>query len=378
MNKAEGLFKRKTKELTFIELKVDTELNINGYILEGGISLPVITDRLMNELQYGDLSEEIRLGSVIEGILFLLGTDPDFPHMDKYMDILYAYDKDIFKLCFYKGIKAFESNDLENAGVFFRACIALDNKNLDSRLNYSLVLESMGKSKIEDGKVDEGEELLQISTNELETIVDMDETYSLAYYKLGYHYLYQGQFLKTQITWNKFLTLDKDESRLQEVREQIDIIDDDAKMEVGLSYYSYNDFAKALDSFLKLMPKHEKNWNINHLVGLCYKGLEEYELATYYLNRAIELNSEEADLYNDLGIIYFVQGMIIEAIKVFTDGIEETEADYKIYFNRGLGYVQLGEYKLALRDINTAYELNPYDENVAIQKDEIESYLATL
>lgn len=378
MSKIEKLFIEKTKELTFIELKKDTNLNINGYILEGGLPLPVITDNLMQELEYGDLSEEIRLGNVIEGILFLLGTDSSFPHTDQYKEILYAYDKEIISFGFYKGMKALEEKDLVTAGIFFRACINLDEDNLDAKLNYALVLETMGKQEIEDGKVEEGEDLLHRSTNQLEEIVNIDDSYSLAYYKLGYHYLYSEQFLKTQITWNKFLTLDKDEDRLQEIREQIDIIDDDAKMEVGLSYYSYNDFGKALDSFLRLMPKQEKNWNINYLIGLCYKGLEDYESAIEYINIAIDLNSHESDLYNDLGIIYFIQGMIIEAIKIFTDGIEETEADYKIYFNRGLGYVQLGEYNLALGDINIAYELNPYDENVEIQKREIERYLEIL
>ncbi len=378
VSKVEELFKGKTKELTFIELKESTELNINGYILEGGIPLPVITDKLMYELEYGDLSEEIRLGNVVEGILFLLGTDPKFPHIDQYMEIINAYDKDIFKFAFVKGIKAMEAVELETAGVFFRACIALDNENLDARLNYAIVLETMGKAKIEDDNLDEGEEFLHRSTNELEEIVNIDDTYSLAYYKLGYHYRYSEQFLKTQITWNKFLTLDKDEDRLQEIREQIDIIDDDVKMEVGLSYYSYNDFGKALDAFLKLMPKHKDNWNINYLIGLCYKGLEDYELAEEYLITAIELDKTQSDLYNDLGIIYFIQGMILEAIKIFTDGIEESEADYKIYFNRGLGYVQLGEYNLALRDIDMAYELNPYDENVEIQRSELKRYLETL
>lgn len=378
MDKIEKLFKEKTKELTFIELKKGTKLNINGYILEGGLPLPVITDSLLRELQYGDLDEEINLGNVIDGILFLLGTDSSFPHLDQYMEILNAYDEDILKFAFYKGIKSLEDKDIVTAGVFFRACRELNSGNLDVRLNYGLVLETMGKEKIEDGEIEEGEAFLHRSTNELEEIINIDDTYALAYYKLGYHYLYSEQFLKTQITWNKFLTLDKDEDRLQEIRTQIDIIDDDVKMEVGLSYYSYNDFGKALDSFLRLMPKHEKNWNINYLIALCFKGLENYDSAIEYLNIAIDLNSKESDLYNDLGIIYFIQGMIIEAIKIFTDGMEETEADYKIYFNRGLGYVQLGEYDLALRDINVAYELNPYDDNVKNQKREIESYLETL
>lgn len=377
MGKIDDVFKEKTKELTFIELKEVTNLNINGYKLEGGLPLPVITDNLMTELQYGDLSEEIKLAHIIEGIVFLLGTDPDFPHISKYKEIIYAYDSNILKYIFYKGMKSLEEEKIEDAGVYFRAIIELEPNNLNAILNYALVLETLAKSLIENEKPDEGQEFLIKSTNELESILDIDDSFSLAYYKLGYHYRYSNQFLKAKIIWNKFLILDDDEARLQEIREQIDIIDDDVKHEAGLSYFAYNDFGKAMDSFLKLLPKHDNNWNINYMIGLCYKGLENYERAIDYLKIAINLNKEEKDLYNDLGIIYFVQGKIFEAIKIFNKGIEEVEADYKLFFNRGLGYVQLGEYNLALRDINMANELNPYDENIAKQKEEVERFLDT-
>jgi tetratricopeptide (TPR) repeat protein len=272
-------------------------------------------------------------------------------------------------------MKALEAGEYENSGVFFRAVIELDPNNLNARLNYALVLESIGKNLIESEKFDEGKEFLIGSTNEMEDIINIDDSYSLAYYKLGYHYKYFDQYLKAKITWNKFLILDKDENRLQEIREQIDLIEDDVKMEVGLSYLDYNYFDKALDSFLKLMPKYKDNWNINYLIGLCFKGMKDYELAIDYFNNAIELNDEEADIYNELGIIYFVQGNILDAVNIFDKGIKKINDDYKLYFNRGLGYMQLGDNKLALKDIIKANELNPYDENVAMQKEELEKLL---
>ncbi|WFA09870.1 tetratricopeptide repeat protein [Tissierella sp. Yu-01] len=378
MSKIEQLFKEKTKEITFIELRDNSSLDINGLKIEGGTPLPVITDNLIEEIQNNDLSEEIKLGQVVDGIIFLLGSDKDFPYIDIYISILKAYDPKIAKYIFYKGMKALETGELEKGGVYFRANIELEPKNLDARLNYGLVLESIAKDYNEKNKSKEGEEFLNRSTNEFETILEIDDKYSLAYYKLGYHYRYHEQFLKAKLTWNKFLLLDKDEARLQEIREQIDLIDDDVKIEVGLSYLSYNDFGKALDSLLKLLPKHKENWNVNYLIGICYKGIEDYELAIKYLNYALELNEEESDIYNELGITFFIQGHIIEAINIYNEGIEKTNDDYKLYFNRGLGFVQLGEYEKAINDINMAYELNPNDKNIAVQKQELENYLNTL
>lgn len=378
MSKIEDKFKTKTKEITFIELKENTTTDINGYKVEGGIPLPVITDNLLRDLQYSDLSEEIKLGQVIEGIIYLLGSDADFPHTKKYKEILYAYDPKIEDYIFYKGMKALEAEELESSGIYFRANIELNPNNLNAKLNYGLVLESIGKNYIESDNVKEGEEFLIRSSNEIESILDIDDSYSLAYYKLGYHYKYFEQFLKAKITWNKFLILDKDDNRLQEIREQIDIIDDDSKLEAGLSYLAYNEFGKALDSFLKILKNHNKNWNIYYLIGLSYKGMEDFEGAIEYLNKAMELNNEEADIYNELGIIYFVQGNILEAVSIFNKGLSESNEDYKLWFNRGLGYVQLGEYEAALTDITKAYELNPYDENIATQKNELEGFLQSI
>lgn len=378
MNKVDKLFKEKTKEIRFIEIKENKNIDVNGYLISTGVPLPVIADNLLKDLHYSNTTDEIKLRQVIDGIIFLLGTDPDFPYVQNYKEIIFKYDKKIMDYIFYIGMKALEDGDLEKSGVFFRSNIVLDSRNLNARLNYGIVLESIAKRYIETDKLEDGKEFLLKSTNELESILDIDDSYSLAYYKLGYHYKYFEQYLKAKITWNKFLLLDKDENRLQEIREQIEIIDDDVNLETGLSYLAYNDFGKALDLFLKLIPKHKGNWQINYLIGLGYKGIEKYDLAIEYLNIALEINKAEPDIYNELGIVYFVQDKILEAIEIFNEGINECMEDYKLYFNRGLGYVQLGQYLLALVDITRAYELNPLDQNISIQKEEIENLLKSI
>lgn len=378
MDKIEKIFKEKTKDVSFIELKDNASLNINDYILKGGTPLPIITNNLIEEIQYNDISNELSLVQVIEGIIFILGIDNKFPYTDLYKKALFAYDEKIEEYIFYKGMMALEEKDLINSGIYFRSNLALNSTNVKARLNYGLVLELISKDYFEKEKDEEGLEFLNKSTNEFETILEIDDKYSLAYYKLGYHYRHNEQYLKAKITWNKFLLLDKDENRLQEIREQVNLIEDESELEVALTYLTYNDFGKALDSLLKLLPNNKKNWNVNYLIGLCNRGLEEYEFAIEYLTYALELNKEESDIYNELGITYFMQDKILEALKVFNEGIENSAADYKLYFNRGLAFVQIGDHKRALKDINIAYELNPNDENIIKQKNELENYLKIL
>ena len=378
MYKLEKIFIDKTKEISFIELKEDASFNLNGYIINGGTPLPIITEDLIEGIKYSDISNELNLVQIIDGIIFLLGIDSSFPYIDVYKNILFAYDKKAEDYVFYKGMMALDNKDFINRAVFFRANIVLNSNNVKARLNYGLALDLISKDCFEKDQDEAGINFLNKSTNEFETILEIDNKYSLAYYKLGYHYRRNEQFLKAKLTWDKFLLLDKDANRLQEIREQVDLIGDEVKLEVGLTYLNNNDFGKALDSLLKLLSNNKKNWNVNYLIGLCYRGLENYQYAVEYLNYALELNRDQSDIYNELGITYFIQEKIMEALSVFNEGIENSADDYKLFFNRGLAFIQLAEHKRALNDVNKAYELNPKDENIIKQKSELENYIRLL
>ncbi len=378
MDKINKYFEKFTKDLTFIELKDNTTLSINGYIVDEHVPMPIITESLLKEVKEGNIEEEINLSNVIEGIIYLLGTDTGFQHREEYIRILKAYNDKIVDYIFYKGLKSFEEENIDISGINYRALLTIDENNVNGLFNYALVLEEIAKRLLTEEKTEDATEFLMMSTNRLETILDIDDKYSLAYYKLGFHYKFFEQYLKAKLIWGKFLLLDKEDLRLQEIREEIELIDDDVYFETGITYMTYNDFGKGLDSFLKLMPKYEKHWNANYLIGLCYKGMEEWDSAIEYLNIAMKLDKEQPDVYNELGIIYFNMDDIVKAIKIFGEGIDNCPEDYKLYFNRGLGYVQLGQYDIALKDVEKASILNTDDENIIIQKSKLKDLLESI
>ena len=378
MDKINSYFNKLAKKLTFIELQKNSQVDIKGYLVSSDIPLPIIMESLLKEIKEGNIQEEINLANVVEGIIYLLGTDTEFPYINEYKAILKAYNEKINDYILYRGLKYFDEMDYDSSAIYYRALLTLDDMDVNGLFNYALALEQIANRFLKEEKSQEATDFLMKSTNNLESILDIDENYSLAYYKLGFHYKFFQQFLKAKLIWKKFLVLDKDEIRLQEIREEIEIIDDDVFFETGLTYLTYNDFGKALDSFLKLIPKYEKHWNINYFIGLSYKGIEEFNLAIEYFRKAIALNKEEADVYNELGIVYFNLEDIVKAIAVFSEGIENCKEDYKLYFNRGLGYVQLGQYEIALKDIEKANILNPEDENVSLQKVKIEELLSSI
>lgn len=361
-------FKKKTENITFIELKDDVRLGIKGYPINSNIPLPIITETLVKEIKEGALKEEMKLSHIVEAIIYIMGVDEEFEYIEDYKDILEAYNDKIDEYIFYKGIRCFESKDYDNAAINFRALKIMNPEHVNGLFNYGLVLEEIAKKHFNNEDEKSGIEFLTRSSVELETILDIDIKYPLAYYKLGYHYKYFNQFLKAKLIWEKYLPLDNDDLRAQEIRDELQTIEDDVTLESGLTYLSYNKFDEALDMFVKLEPRHNEWWELKYLIGSCYKGLTNYDLAIGMFYKSLELHKEEADVYNELGITLFTIGDIPQAIKVFTEGIENIDGNYRLIFNRGLGYLQLGDLRNAYIDVENAWKLNPTDKNIEDQK----------
>lgn len=365
MNYIEKTLEKKTDDISFIQIKNDSGLKIKDYDITD-IPLPILTNNLIQEVKSND-AEKVDFRAVIDGIVYLLGVgDSDFPYIDEYKKFVTKVSPEIEEAIFFKAMNYFKEEDIENSLINIRALLNLNSNHLKGLFQYGIVLEAIGKALIEKEDINEGEEVLRLSTSNFEKILDLDEEYPLAYYKLGYHYRYLSQYVKTNLIWEKFLKFSKDELLKKEIREELEAIKDEVNFETALSYISYGDYKKSLDSLLKLLPNHEESWNVNYLIGQCYNGLGQIELAIEYFNSAIKCNGEESDIYNELGVLYYNIGEIYKAIQTFTEGIQYSQEDYKLIFNRSLMYAALEEYEKSLQDAERAYELNP-DDNIETQ-----------
>lgn len=374
MNIIDDYFLKKSDKVSFIELRKGAYIKIGDYIVKDNIPLPIVTNTLIKEVKEGTVEEEFKVSHLIEGVIYILGIDYDFKFKDEYKKILYNYDPKIEDFILYKGFKHIEDKEYDNGAICFRALTNINNKNINGIFNYALSLENISKDFIKKGDKEKSRIFLIESTNQLESILDSTTDFPLVYYKLGYHYRYYEQFLKAKLIWEKYLNLDDDDNRLQEIREQLDTITDDVDFEEGINYISKGEYSLALERFLRLARKHEKWWNIFYLTGLAYKGIGEYENAIDFFYEAIELDCKDVNVYNELGICLFGVGHINEAIKIFNEGINLDNTDYKILFNRGMTFLQLGIIEKAIEDIETAYRLNPNNIAVKNQMERLKKY----
>lgn len=364
MNTVDEFFLKMTDKVSFVQLKKGAAFKIRDYLVEDDIPLPIVTATLIDEIKEGDIVEELKVMHLIEGIIYILGIDLNFKYNNQYKNILYNFNENIEDFILYRGLSLYDQEQFEDSAIFFRALNNINAKNIQGIFNYGLSLEQIANRYLDLGQEKRGKVFLTEATKQFEKILDIDDRYPLAYYKLGYHYRYSEQYQKAKLMWEKYITLDSDEIRIQEIREQLDMITDQVDYEEGVNYLTLGNYEKALVKLSTLASKHKKSWNLYYLAGLACKGLGEYEEAVEYFCEAMNLGGNDPDLYNELGICLFTIGNVKEAIDIYTKGIEEYPSDYKLLFNRGLMYLQLGNVEEAREDILTAYELNPKDPSV--------------
>lgn len=354
--------KQKTENLSFIELKEDSFIDVKGYKVDKSVPLPMIVDELISEIKEGRAQDELQMKSFVQGIIYTIGIDPDFKYFDVYKKILYSYDEKIESYILFRGLKYIEENDLDEAMVYFSCLVNIDSENITGLYNFALVLEEKAKKYYSNKDTQRGDIFLIESTRCYESIMDIDPTFAIAYYKLGYHYRYFKQFRKAKILWEKLIEIDDDEDRIEDVNQQLSSIEDDVVYEEGYSDILRGKIDEGLEKLLPLEEEYTDWWNLLFMIGLGYRQKGDFHEAIIRFEKVLALYPNQVDALNELGLCFAQQGKYHEAAEKFTAAINLKPRDYEILCNRGMAYLQLGNIQKAVEDINKAYEINSDDE----------------
>jgi tetratricopeptide (TPR) repeat protein len=93
--------------------------------------------------------------------------------------------------------------------------------------------------------------------------------------------------------------------------------------------------------------------------GISFAMNGEYQKAIECYDKAIELDPNLAEAYNNRGVAYRALRLYESAIEDCNKAIELDPNLAEAYNNRGLAYCALNQYEKAIEDFNKAIELNP-------------------
>lgn len=355
--------KEKLSRLLFLEIDANKFLKTLGedpkkYDINE-LYIPINPSNISHDIENGYKLESLPIYYLIEGMFLALGGDENLKFNKEYKKILPLIkdsipcvkklvaekineDKLTESLMLLKGLSEI-IKDEEVYSKLFLISEAIREKN-KSYNEFQLNLSDKCKKELPNSTIPYLYSALAYN--------DMDE-YSKAYLEINEYILKGGEKTEeVEILYN-------------EIRDSLDY--EKGKEEM------LNEPEVALKRLIPLADKFKDNAIIRYYIAKCYRILENYEKAIYYLNESLAIDDSIVETINELGINYACLGDYENAIKYFRKAFETTR-DIEICTNIILSYINLNKIDDAKKHLEIAKAINNEDD---IVKD-IERFMSNL
>jgi len=131
--------------------------------------------------------------------------------------------------------------------------------------------------------------------------------------------------------------------------------------DLGERFLAKNENSKALEQFLKAEEIYPDDPYLQYDLALTYDRKGVLDKAEHHLKEAIALKPDYSDAYNYLGVIYFRQGKVNQAIEAYNKALENLlyTKPQDAHYHLGIAYMSLKEYQKAKAHLEEAVRLVP-------------------
>jgi len=113
----------------------------------------------------------------------------------------------------------------------------------------------------------------------------------------------------------------------------------------GMVFFRKGDLEQARSRFENALSLDEKLWEAHAFLGLIFdRDKETTEKAREHYKKGIALNPASVELYNNLGISYYLQGDYAEAVAAYRKALRIDPSSRRVCNNLGLALTRTGEY----------------------------------
>ncbi len=95
------------------------------------------------------------------------------------------------------------------------------------------------------------------------------------------------------------------------------------------------DYRRVVITLKEQLKGTPEDWAIYARLGDIYFGMRRFEEAIEYYKKAIELNPDDVDTYNDLGLSNHYIGKSLEGLKYIEEGIKRNPYYHRIWLTKG-------------------------------------------
>ncbi|WMJ76538.1 MULTISPECIES: tetratricopeptide repeat protein [unclassified Sedimentibacter] len=375
MNKKDKFFQefyeKIRNDISFITIKKGASITFknNIYSPDKELPVPVRVQNLLADIKKQDEVDGITLSNIIDGIIYIAGSDINFELMDEYIKMLEKFNFDLKPYIIYC-INKFDEEESERGVVYGKALVNLE-ENEKSCFVYASALEKMGLKYNEENKAKKGQIFLEEANKYFEKCLDYDEKFTLSLYKLGFYYKRSQQYVKAELIWNKHQETEDDPLRIDEIRNELIQLKPYVDYEKGYNLVLKEKPEEGLELLLPLVKQLGTWWNLLFFIGLAYRALGQYDIAETYFENVLKLEHEQKDALNELGLCKLCRKKYVEAAEIFTDLLNIDPGNCEVFCNRAVALMYNNQLDRAKEDIQTALKINPYDSVALSIKEEL-------
>ncbi len=149
----------------------------------------------------------------------------------------------------------------------------------------------------------------------------------------------------------------------------------DAYKNLAVVYVKNKEPQKAVDTVKKAMEfAEDEDYTLYYIAGTACMAMKNFDEGVKFLEKAIELNPEHAQLYNNLGTCYVTIGVLDKAYENFLKASELEPENSITYFNIGSILQLQNKHKEACEFFKKAYMIEPQDNYlIALALSEVKS-----
>ncbi|MDU2565764.1 MAG: tetratricopeptide repeat protein [Anaerococcus sp.] len=356
----DNYFIKFTNNLAYLDLKESAD-----YELLNDLPLPIYVSDMQSGILTGQMADKIDVENFLQGMLINIGADPEFIHNEEYKSIIAHYIPDVSKYTASISLNIADE-DIGKALLLLRAGYLLnplDNYNayLYARLLWPRAYEV--EDKFKDDFIRESLEILQ-------SILNKDNNFAIAYYELGNIYANLGEYVKSRNYYNNALRKTDTDEACNEIRDRLSEINDNAEIEEALYFIGKGNYNEAIIKLTGLLS-NKKRADAYYYLGVAYQNIEQYENSIMAFENSLDSGAEFREIYNDYAISLYVSGKEIEALDLIDEGLLKYPSDPRLAYNKIQINLTLGNLSRAKEDIE---ELLTFDD----LSDEIRANLMTI
>ncbi len=333
----------------FFFITTNKDIKLGVYRLKKGTDLP-ITDRAVSSLVEQDNGFDFK--TITANICLIIGLDENFAHRDQYVDIVTGILRQPSRYCLAQGISAAAERDWIDAIGYFKAALQFESDNYDANFHLGRIYYQMYSEKVANKAV------LQQAYDALIAAKAVNDSAEVAYflsYVCFHIQAFTEAFQHAKDALKKGLSVELKDDLIV----NITLFEDRAKYQIGYRHVLARRYQEGLEALSSISEQGQDDWRVQFFSAVAYRSLGRLSTAVQHFTKARDLNPENADTYNDLGITYLMLEDYEKAKSAFSSGLYKQPDNVDLLCNMGITHIYSGQFELASKFLEKAQQLKP-------------------